>query len=61
MAARTQADTEFLAREPAAVRLALADVVTTQDLEDSLSGLAKLIADQPPRNPLEPRSTPGTP
>ena len=47
MAARTQADTEFLARELAAVRLALADVVTTQDLEDSLSRLAKLIADQP--------------
>ncbi|MGB6581012.1 MAG: hypothetical protein WBF34_24190, partial [Streptosporangiaceae bacterium] len=42
-----QADTEFLARELAAVRLALADMVTTQDLEDSLSRLAKLIADQP--------------
>jgi len=49
VAARTQADTEFLARELAAVRLALADVVTTQDLEDSLAGLAKLIADQRPR------------
>ena len=61
VAARTQADTEFLARESAAVRLALADVLTTQNLEDSLSGLAKLIADQPPCNPLEPRSTPGTP
>ena len=47
VAARTQADTEFLARELASVRLALADVVTTQDLEDSLSRLAKLIADQP--------------
>jgi uncharacterized membrane protein len=47
VAARTQADTEFLARELAAVRLALADVVTTQDLEDSLTRLAKLIADQP--------------
>jgi uncharacterized membrane protein len=47
VAARTQADTEFLARELAAVRLALADVVTTQDLEDSLSRLAKLMADQP--------------
>ena len=57
MAARTQADTEFLARELAAVRLALADVVTTQDLEDSLSRLAKLIADQPlpdGRGPLTP-------
>ena len=47
VAARTQADTEFLARELASVRLAMADVVTTQDLEDSLSRLAKLIADQP--------------
>ena len=35
VAARTQADTEFLARELAAVRLALSDVVTTKDLEDS--------------------------
>jgi uncharacterized membrane protein len=48
VAARTQADTEFLARELAAVRLALADVVTTEDLDDSLAGLAKLIADQRP-------------
>jgi uncharacterized membrane protein len=46
VAARTQADTEFLARELAAVRLALADVVTTRDLDDSLAKLAKLIADQ---------------
>src|ERR1700733_249042 len=37
VAARTQADAEFLARELSAVRLALADVVTTRDLEDSLS------------------------
>jgi uncharacterized membrane protein len=57
VAARTQADTEFLARELATVRLALADMVTTQDLEDSLSRLAKLIADQPlpgGRGPLTP-------
>ena len=47
VASRTQADTEFLARELASVRLALADVVTTQDLEDSLSRLARLIAHQP--------------
>ena len=47
VAARNQADTEFLARELAAVRLALADMVTTQDLEDSLSRLVKVIADQP--------------
>jgi uncharacterized membrane protein len=47
VAARTQDDTEFLARELAAVRLALADVVTTEDLEDSLSRLAKLVAGRP--------------
>src|SRR6202050_3725979 len=51
VASRTQADTEFLAREIAAVRLALADVVTTQDLEDSLAKLTKLIADQSPQVP----------
>jgi len=46
VAARTQADTEYLARELAAVRLALADVVTTRDLEDTVSRLAKMIADR---------------
>jgi uncharacterized membrane protein len=51
VAARTQADTEFLAREIASVRLALADVVTTQDLEDSLAKLTKLIVDQSPEVP----------
>ena len=43
VAARTQADTEFLARELAAVRLALSDVVTTEDLDDSLDRLTKHI------------------
>jgi uncharacterized membrane protein len=43
VAARTQSDTEFLARELAAVRLALADVVTTTDLSDRLDQLEKLI------------------
>jgi len=46
VAARTQADTEFLARELAAVRLALADVVTTQDLDDRVDRLEKLLSDQ---------------
>src|SRR5215468_9115089 len=46
VAARTQSDTEYLARELAAVRLALADVVTVRDLEDSLARLEKLISDQ---------------
>jgi len=46
VAARTQADTEYLARELAAVRLALSDVVTNRDLEDMLGKLAKMIADR---------------
>ncbi|MEI8238155.1 MAG: DUF1003 domain-containing protein [Actinomycetota bacterium] len=33
-AVRTQADTEFLAREIASVRLSLGDVATTSDLDD---------------------------
>ena len=48
VAARTQADTEFLARELAAVRLALEKMVTTQDLEDSLDRMAKLITESRP-------------
>jgi uncharacterized membrane protein len=47
VAARTQADTEFLARELASVRLSLADVVTTRDLDDRLSRLEKLLVDSP--------------
>ena len=38
VAARTQADTEFLARELAAVRLALNDLVTSQDLASTWNG-----------------------
>ena len=55
VAARTQADTEFLARELAAVRLALADVVTTEDLGNRLDRLEKLIADRPPAEPADHR------
>ena len=36
VAERTQADTEFLAREIASVRLSLTDMVTTEDLRDHL-------------------------
>jgi uncharacterized membrane protein len=43
VAARTQNDTEYLARELAAVRLALADVVTTTELADRLDHLERLI------------------
>src|ERR1700758_3670868 len=50
VAARTQADTEYLARELASVRLALDDVVTRADLEESLERLAKLLADRPVTN-----------
>jgi uncharacterized membrane protein len=46
VAARIQQDTEFLARELAGIRLALADVVTTDDLADRLGQIEKLIADQ---------------
>jgi uncharacterized membrane protein len=42
-AARTQADTEYLARELSAVRLAMADVVTNDDLDERVSRLARLI------------------
>jgi len=53
VAARTQADTEYLARELAAVRLALNDLVTNQDLAEHLEHLAKLIADRSPEKPEE--------
>jgi uncharacterized membrane protein len=57
VAARTQADTEYLARELAAVRLALADVVTTEDLDDSLTRMARLITDAgPPPGPPSPEA-----
>jgi uncharacterized membrane protein len=48
VAARTQADAEYLARELASVRLSLDDMVTRQDLEESLERLAKLLADDAP-------------
>jgi uncharacterized membrane protein len=41
--ARTQADTEFLAREVASIRLALSDVPTTADLEEHLEKLTKAV------------------
>ena len=43
VAERTQADTEFLAREIAGVRLALADVPTSSDLQDQLERLNKAL------------------
>ena len=55
VAARTQADTEYLARELASVRLALADVVTIEDLNDRLDRLEKLITDRLPADPAAAR------
>jgi uncharacterized membrane protein len=48
VAARTQADTEYLARELATVRLALNELATTQDLAEHMEHLIKLIADRAP-------------
>ena len=52
VAARTQADTEYLARELASVRLALNDLVTNEDLAEHLERFAKLIADRVPEHDL---------
>ncbi len=43
VAERTKADTEFLAREIASIRLALADVVTTEDLTEQFSRLTDAV------------------
>jgi uncharacterized membrane protein len=48
VAARTQTDAEYLARELASVRLALDGMVTREDLHDALERLEKLITDQRP-------------
>ena len=50
MAARTQADTEYLARELAGVRLALADVVTTEDLKEHLEQLIEVLERVSPKS-----------
>src|SRR6201995_4176949 len=42
VASRIQQDTEFLARELAGIRLALADVVTTEDLRSELSRIEQV-------------------
>jgi len=43
VAERTQADTEYLAREIASVRVALADMVTVEELRDSLEKLTTAV------------------
>jgi uncharacterized membrane protein len=63
VAERTQADTEFLARELASVRLALGDMVTTEEFDDRLQKLTEAVdrlsrqleSERSPR-PAEPRS-----
>jgi uncharacterized membrane protein len=50
-AARVQADTEFLAREIAGIRLSLSDMVTTSDLDDRLERLTKAVEALKPAPP----------
>lgn len=55
VAERTRDDTEFLAREIAGVRLALADVVTGEELRDQLDALTRSI--EGIREHLDPQPT----
>ena len=48
-AERTKADTEYLARELAAVRLALGEMVTRDDLRDELQRIVDRLDEQPAR------------
>jgi uncharacterized membrane protein len=47
VSARTQADTEFLSRELASIRLALADVVTNDDLTKAIDRIAERLSPRP--------------
>lgn len=61
LAARTQADTEYLARELAGVRLVLADLVTMEDLREQTDAItealeklnATVLQQQPDQQPGE--------
>jgi uncharacterized membrane protein len=53
-AAETKADTEFLARELAALRLAVGEVVTREYLRDELEELRDLLADLLPQSHEKP-------
>ncbi len=60
VAERTQVDTEFLARELAGVRLGLADVASSSELEDHLERLTKAVERLGDRlGRLEERTEPG--
>ena len=62
VAERTQADTEFLAREIAGIRLSLADVATTSEVGDHLERLTDAIDRLSARlDEMEVRSTKGEP
>ena len=50
-AAQTKADTEYLARELAALRLALREVPTREHLRDELEDLRAVLTDFLPENP----------
>jgi uncharacterized membrane protein len=50
-ASQTEADTEFLARELAALRLAIGEVVTREYLRDELEELRDLLIDLQPPSP----------
>ncbi|HEY0226294.1 MAG TPA: DUF1003 domain-containing protein [Mycobacterium sp.] len=50
-ASQTKADTEFLARELASLRLAVGEVVTREYLRDELEELRTLLTDLLPQNP----------
>jgi len=50
-AAETKADTEYLARELAALRLAVGEIVTREYLRDELDELRSLLTDLHPKTP----------
>ncbi|MGB2757186.1 MAG: DUF1003 domain-containing protein [Acidimicrobiia bacterium] len=52
--ARTQADAEYLARELASVRIALSDVVTSEDLADALGDIRSMVSEIERRLPPAP-------
>ena len=50
-AAQTRADTEYPAREPAALRLAVGEVVTREYLRDELEDLRSMLTGLQPEGP----------
>ena len=54
-AAQTKADTEYLARELAALRLAVGEVATRDYLRHELESLRAVLADLQPKQPARPR------